>query len=87
MGRRVSDGDEVLGPNGGRVPTTAAVQPTVEPPQGTVGVISRGLVSTAAIEDGAMWMSACGPATSEANLNHNTHGPSAWSIPELAGGA
>jgi hypothetical protein len=57
VGRRVSDGDEILGLDRGRVPTTAAVEPTVEPPRGTVRVISRGLVSTAAIEHRAMYVS------------------------------
>jgi hypothetical protein len=77
MGRRVSDRDEVLGLDRGRVPTTAAVEPTVEPPRGTVRVISRGLVSTAAIKDGAMYMSAQRLVAFVSDFKFDTHGPSA----------
>jgi len=38
---RVGDGDQVAGLDGRRVPTTRVTQSAVEPPEGTVGVISR----------------------------------------------
>lgn len=77
VGRRVSDRDEILGLDRGRVPTTAAVEPTVEPPGGTIRVISRGLVSTAAIKDGAMYMSGQRLVAFVSDFKFNTHGPSA----------